>query len=121
MLLLQQRLKRRAEQMGAEEQAAAAGGEVDGGEQQHARRAGRLAVFLPHELWVRWVVPALPRTLSSPSCAYCGTEPPVGVKFKRCTGCKAASYCSRECQGVHWKEKEVGHKKVCVRARKASK
>ena len=61
LMLLQQRLKRRAEQMEEEEQAARAAGEQDGGAQQRARRAGRLAVFLPHELWVLWVVPGLAR------------------------------------------------------------
>ena len=61
VMLLQQRLKRGAEQRDGEEQAARAAGEEDGGEQQRARRAGRQAVFIPHELWVLWVVPDLPR------------------------------------------------------------
>jgi hypothetical protein len=29
-----------------------------------------------------------------------------------CSSCKAAKYCSRECQTAHWK---MGHKSVCKR------
>jgi hypothetical protein len=32
--------------------------------------------------------------------------------MKRCSGCKAVWYCSRECQVAHWKK---GHKNYCER------
>jgi hypothetical protein len=34
-----------------------------------------------------------------------------------CSGCRAATYCSKECQGAHWK---MGHKEVCKRITKAA-
>ncbi|CAN0382261.1 unnamed protein product [Discosporangium mesarthrocarpum] len=34
--------------------------------------------------------------------------------FKRCGRCKAAMYCTRECQVAHWKD---GHKGMCNRGR----
>mmetsp|Transcript_6844 Transcript_6844/g.13358 ORF Transcript_6844/g.13358 Transcript_6844/m.13358 type:complete len:438 (-) Transcript_6844:1230-2543(-) len=47
-------------------------------------------------------------------CAYCykslSTDKP-----KCCTECKAAYYCSRECQAADWK---AGHKKDCVKSLK---
>ena len=123
VVLLQQRLERRAEQMGAEEEAAAAAGEVDGSDEQHARRAGRLSVVLPLELWLQWVVPALPRMPSGQrSCAYCGAASRAGgVKFKRCAGCKAAWYCCKRHQVAHWKAKECGHKKACKARQKEAR
>ena len=57
VMLLHQHLKLRAEQLEDEqlaaEQAPEAGAEADDED--------RLAVFLPHELWVLWIVPMLPR------------------------------------------------------------
>ena len=41
-------------------------------------------------------------------CANCGVE---GVFKKRCSRCRAVSYCSVECQRKHWKK--GGHKNVC--------
>jgi pre-rRNA-processing protein TSR4 len=41
-------------------------------------------------------------------CAMCGCDAP-----QRCAQCKAARYCSREHQAVHWK---AGHKAVCSAA-----
>jgi hypothetical protein len=34
-----------------------------------------------------------------------------------CSGCKAARYCSKACQGAAWK---MGHRKVCKRITKAA-
>ncbi|KAK0626881.1 hypothetical protein B0T14DRAFT_511249 [Immersiella caudata] len=33
------------------------------------------------------------------------------VKLKKCTGCKGASYCSKECQAAGWSKE--GHKEAC--------
>ena len=42
-------------------------------------------------------------------CFYCHTE---GAKA-RCTKCKVAVYCNRECQAASWKNKDVPHKEEC--------
>ena len=34
------------------------------------------------------------------ACGNCGTR---GVKFSRCSRCKAMPYCGAQCQKVHWK------------------
>lgn len=39
-------------------------------------------------------------------CGACGVE---GTKMMQCGKCKAARYCSKECQRSHWKE----HKNSC--------
>ncbi|KAI9016874.1 hypothetical protein DFJ74DRAFT_678661 [Hyaloraphidium curvatum] len=39
-------------------------------------------------------------------CGACSTDK---SNFQRCSRCKVASYCSRECQRDHWSE----HKKIC--------
>ena len=44
------------------------------------------------------------------SCSYCGNGPSEGNKLLRCSYCKKASYCSRKCQGMAWKE---SHKAEC--------
>lgn len=43
-----------------------------------------------------------------PACWQCGQ---TGCKLQRCSGCKAARYCSAACQKLHWK----AHKAECVR------
>ncbi|KAK8816076.1 MYND-type zinc finger protein [Blastocystis sp. ATCC 50177/Nand II] len=48
------------------------------------------------------------RTCSNPNCG--NTESKPG-EFKKCSRCKTACYCSKECQLEHWKN---GHKKECV-------
>ena len=50
------------------------------------------------------------------TCAYCGSK---DTRYKKCAGCKAASYCSIDCQKLDWKS---GHKKSCLSVkRKQSK
>jgi tetratricopeptide (TPR) repeat protein len=39
-------------------------------------------------------------------CLYCRKE---SKELKKCSGCKTVSYCSKECQTMHWKE----HKAQC--------
>ena len=43
------------------------------------------------------------------ACAACGSADAT----LRCSACKAARYCSKECQKAHWK----GHKAVCKQLR----
>jgi len=44
---------------------------------------------------------------STPECCdHCGRS---GVSLKKCSRCKVAKYCGKECQGKAWKR----HKKVC--------
>lgn len=45
---------------------------------------------------------------SSNSCAYCNKS---SVELLRCSGCRNAFYCSKECQRAHWKT----HKQQCTR------
>lgn len=42
-----------------------------------------------------------------------GDEAEGGEMFKRCSQCRAVSYCSRECQKADWK----GHRKACMASR----
>jgi hypothetical protein len=42
-------------------------------------------------------------------CSGCGAED-AEVRFKKCSRCMAARYCSPECQRAHWK----AHKKTCA-------
>ena len=46
-------------------------------------------------------------------CASCAiTETYVQTKLKRCSRCKVVSYCSKECQKLHWVK--GGHREFCV-------
>lgn len=46
---------------------------------------------------------------SSVACSNCGKDAEPLKPFMRCGKCRFPSYCSKECQKIHWKE----HKKVC--------
>lgn len=46
-------------------------------------------------------------------CAYCRTKHKTTDSLKRCGGCLAVHYCSRECQVAHWKT----HKTFCKQAK----
>ncbi|KAF2813594.1 uncharacterized protein BDZ99DRAFT_517842 [Mytilinidion resinicola] len=49
--------------------------------------------------------PAIYYPEPEPFCPIC--KSPLGLRL--CTGCSCVSYCSRECQRVHWKD----HRDVC--------
>ncbi|KAK6175673.1 hypothetical protein SNE40_014076 [Patella caerulea] len=51
---------------------------------------------------------AVIRTSTNLMCAHCSQKPKTGLK--KCTGCKAAQYCSKICQKLDWK---YGHKQIC--------
>ena len=44
-------------------------------------------------------------------CSYpdCGKEETKRNKFKQCSRCQAAKYCSKECQTKHWKAEHKLH------------
>ncbi|KAG9569937.1 hypothetical protein KCU71_g1778, partial [Aureobasidium melanogenum] len=43
------------------------------------------------------------------SCANCASVALAGSPYQRCAGCKQVSYCSKDCQKMHWKH----HKTFC--------
>jgi GPN-loop GTPase len=47
---------------------------------------------------------------SGPYCTACGADSHGGETLLRCTACKKAQYCNRECQKADWKY----HKNVCT-------
>ena len=49
------------------------------------------------------------------NCAGCGLAKSAagGKKFRKCTGCKMARYCSIECQRAHWMAEVHCHKETC--------
>jgi hypothetical protein len=56
-------------------------------------------------------------------CVACADQEEGNVKFKACSGCQIARYCSRRCQKMHWNSTlEMGrHKEVCLMIRKLLK
>ena len=58
---------------------------------------------------------------NNPRCVNLGMVSEVQLVMgtsSRCSGCRAAAYCSRRCQVAHWKQ---GHKEVCKRMEGVSK
>mmetsp|Transcript_14690 Transcript_14690/g.24909 ORF Transcript_14690/g.24909 Transcript_14690/m.24909 type:complete len:155 (+) Transcript_14690:3-467(+) len=49
-------------------------------------------------------------------CDACGTQESISGIFKKCSGCRGASYCSVNCQTSAW----PAHKAACKAARKAA-
>ena len=52
-------------------------------------------------------MPGAPAAVAAPCCAACGT---TGAALKRCSGCRAAFFCSQECQLKSW---AADHHKEC--------
>ena len=50
--------------------------------------------------------PLAGRTTMDPICVTCGKQ---GLSLMECTGCISVSYCSKDCQKMHW----FSHKKIC--------
>ena len=51
----------------------------------------------------------------SKKCFRCRSQAPPDKAFLRCSRCRAAWYCSKECQVQHWKAEEGGHKQCCIK------
>jgi hypothetical protein len=60
------------------------------------------------------VPPAIQAELKLMQCAGCGRARQLEDRFKKCSRCLVARFCSRECQMQHWKK----HKAVCVKPAK---
>ena len=54
------------------------------------------------------------RAVGNTVCRGCGRAPGAAVTLKQCVGCKAVSYCSKECQKSDWKQ----HKPMCKNQKK---
>eukprot|EP00977_Amphora_coffeiformis_P002710 scaffold521_cov167-Amphora_coffeaeformis.AAC.1 len=48
---------------------------------------------------------------SDHQCFYCASKPPKDTKLAKCSKCKVAGYCQRECQVKDWKK---SHKSACA-------
>jgi hypothetical protein len=46
-------------------------------------------------------------------CHVCYREDSEFVDLKTCDGCKIYSYCSRNCQTIHWEDEDMKHKAEC--------
>ena len=52
---------------------------------------------------------------ASSRCFWCNKKAPHEKEHLRCSRCRAAWYCSKDCQRRHWKATEGGHKKCCIK------
>ena len=52
---------------------------------------------------------------ASSMCILCDKKAPSENAFLRCSRCRAAWYCSKDCQVQHWKAEEGGHKRCCIK------
>jgi hypothetical protein len=48
----------------------------------------------------------------SPSCTK--AQPGSVIPFKRCSGCKRATYCSQQCQRNAWRSPAAPHREICT-------
>jgi uncharacterized protein len=57
-------------------------------------------------------IPPMPRpeALRIVDCGHCGTSLDEGARLL-CSACRSIGYCSKSCQGKHWK---MGHKRDCA-------
>ena len=51
---------------------------------------------------------------ASSKCFCCNKASPHEQAFLRCSRCRAAWYCRKDCQVQHWETNEGGHKQVCI-------
>jgi hypothetical protein len=56
------------------------------------------------------------RGVASETCDLCHAKPALGTKLQRCSSCKVARYCSRDCQMKAWRS---GHRKACRKEKTA--
>ena len=52
------------------------------------------------------VPPVIQEELKLMQCSGCGRARQLDERFKKCSRCLVARFCSRECQVQHWKEIE---------------
>ena len=48
------------------------------------------------------------------ACGYCGQHELESAPLALCLRCKLVSYCSKDCQAVHWRREPGGHKEFCL-------
>lgn len=78
-----------------------------GGQQERTRR---MADHTVQKIQSKQAAKAANIKCSRPTCGQRQGNASGGCKFKVCSRCQVAMYCSSECQVAHWKE---GHKAEC--------
>lgn len=78
-----------------------------GGQQERTRR---MADHTVQQIQSKQAAKAANIKCSRPTCGKRQGNASGGCKFKVCSRCQVAMYCSSECQVAHWKE---GHKAEC--------
>ena len=86
--------------------AAAAAASSAGGRRRGSASARAAMDQLPVFLDLGWSGIPAPK---GRTCSGCGG---LAVELKKCSGCRVAEYCGRECQLAHWKQ--GGHKHECA-------